>query len=108
MKYHNNHPKQMYQFFLKSTEEGTPPSFSKFAKNIGITLEELKSFRENDVFDRAWCECSEIRRDYLIDNALTKRYDPSFVKFILASEFGVGEISDETKDIKVSIAVTDN
>lgn len=86
--------------------DGTPPSFSKFARSIGVTVGELEGFRRHKEFDRAWRECIEIRRDYLTDSALTRRYDPSFVKFLLTEEFAA-EITgaDEDKSISVSIKV---
>jgi hypothetical protein len=73
----------MYRFFNSYTDVGAP-SFVKFARLAGFTLEELESFRKHTKFDRAWRECSEIRRDYLIDMALTKRHDPSFTKYLLS------------------------
>lgn len=83
-------PRQIYLFFTTYSDVGAP-SFEKFARSIGATLAEIGKWRKNKEFDRAWRECSEIRKDYLIDTALTKRHDPSFVKFLLTTEFGVGE-----------------
>ena len=80
----------MYGFFLSYCEQGAP-SFSKFARSIGVTLEDLEKFRGHGEFDRAYRECSEIRRDYLIDNALGKKQDATMTKFILSAEFGMGE-----------------
>ncbi len=94
-KYDSELPRQMYTFF-SSYEDVGAPSFGKFARSIGITHEELSDFRKHAEFDRAWRECSEIRRDYLIDRALTKRHDPSFVKFLLVAEFGMGEENEQT------------
>ena len=94
-KYDRELPRQMYAFFSGYDEPGAP-SFEKFARSIGVTLEELSGYRRKSEFDRAWRECSEIRRDYLIDRALTKRHDPSFVKFLLAAELGMGEESENS------------
>ena len=101
-------PRKMYSFFNAYTDAGLP-SFTKFAKSIGVTLAELEGYRENDAFDRAYRECSEIRRDYLIDNGLTKRFDSSLTKFLLASEFRMGEekISDEERSIQFTLEVID-
>ena len=74
----------MYTYFTTFTQGTTAPSFSKFALSIGITLEELNSYRKNKTFDAAYRECSEIRKDYLIDMALSKRFDASFTKFLLS------------------------
>ena len=74
----------MYSYFISYNEPTGAPSFSKFARRISVTLEDLESFRKHREFDAAWRECSEIRRDYLIDSALSKRMDASFTKFILS------------------------
>ena len=76
------------------------PSFSKFARSIGMTVADLTEFRKNKKFDKAWCECIEIRRDYLIDLAITKRGDSSFAKFLL-SEADDGE--DGTLDFRLTV-----
>lgn len=103
-KYEKGLPRQMYSYFISHTE-AEPPSFEKFARSIGLTLAELQSYRAHREFDRAWSECNEIRRDYLIDRALTKRYDASFVKFLLAWEFGAGEDSaDGEINVKVTVS----
>ena len=75
----------MYIYFISFDDVGAP-SFSKFARRMGITLADLAEYRSHKLFDRAYIECSEIRRDYLKDRALTKRYDPSFVKYLLDTE----------------------
>ena len=79
-------PREMYVYFLGYDEAGSAPSFQKFAAHKGLTLEELLSFKVHKKFDEAYRECSEIRRDYLIDRALCKRFDPSFVKFLISDE----------------------
>ena len=104
IEYCDDLPRRMYTFFAGYSEFGAP-SFSKFARSIGITLEELRSFREHSDFDRAWRECNEIRRDYLIDTALAKRADASIVKFILCSEFNMGQEETVDNDITVSLEV---
>ena len=94
----------MYLYFTGYSESFGAPSFSKFARSIGITLEDLQSFRRKREFDAAWRECSEIRRDYLIDMALSKRADASFTKFIYALEYP-GIIEDT--EMRVSLSVVD-
>ena len=78
---------KMYGFFKNYTGDGAP-SFSKFARETGLTLERLESFKENGEFNRIYRECKEIRRDIIIDKALTKRADASFAKFLLSEEGG--------------------
>jgi hypothetical protein len=105
-KYTNDLPSRLYTFFLSFDGVGAP-SFSKFARSIGATLSDIERFRRHGEFERAYQECSEIRRDYLIDNGLVKRFDSSFTKFLLNAEYGMGEarMSDEDKDIKVTLEV---
>ena len=81
-KYTNDLPRKLYSFFLNYDDIGAP-SFSKFARSIGVTVADLERLRRHKRFDSAVRECEEIRRDYLIDRALDKRFDPTFVKFLL-------------------------
>lgn len=75
---------RMYLFFISYDEIGAP-SFVKFAKSIGATSADLERFRSHKHFNRAYLECLEIRRDFMIDRALERRFDGSFVKFLLSS-----------------------
>ena len=98
-------PRRIYTFFKEYDAPGVP-SFSKFAKSIGATLGDVERYRRHGEFDRAYRECSEIRRDHLIDNGLTKRYDSSLVKFLLSAEYGMGDSKfTDDNDIKVTVEV---
>ncbi len=103
IKYSSDMPRLLYTFFITHSDTASAPSFEKFARSIGATLAEIQGFRERGEFDRAWRECSEIRRDYLIDAALTRRFDPSLVKFLLSAEFGMG---DEDKESDNALELT--
>ena len=105
-KYTTDLPRRLYTFFLNYDGAGAP-SFSKFARSIGATLSDIESYRKHGEFERAYQECSEIRRDYLIDNGLVKRFDSSFTKFLLSSEYGMGDTKEtkDDKDIKVTLEV---
>lgn len=107
VKYSDELPRRLYTFFTTYENGAGAPSFSKFARSIGITLEELRSFKKHDEFERAFRECNEIRRDYLIDAALTKRMDASTVKFLLCSEFNMGEAEEADKELSISLEVVD-
>ena len=96
-KYSKELPKRLYTFFISGADSNSAPSFQKFARSIGVTLSDVEEFRKHSEFERAYRECNEIRRDYLIDAALTRRYDSSFSKFLLAAEYGMGE-KDKEKD----------
>ena len=101
--YKKEYPRAMYLFFSAYSGEGIP-SFRKFAASIGATAEDIKCFRDHREFDRAYRECSEIRRDYLIDNALAKRFDPSFTKFLLSTEYQAeGDEADDSIDVRVEV-----
>ena len=75
---------QMIAYFKGYDERYGAPSFTKFARLMGISLSSIEGLRRQKKFDQVYRECSEIRRDYLIDKALDKRFDPSFVKFLLS------------------------
>lgn len=96
---------RMYLFFLSYEDRGAP-SFQKFAISIGATSEDVERFREHKNFDRAYRECSEIRRDYLIDRALDRRFDPSFVKFLLSSDDSDTE-AESSKEFTLRLEVSD-
>lgn len=104
-KYRKELPRELYTYFISATE--TVPSFSKFARSIGLTLEDLSSFREKGEFDKAWRDCIEIRRDYLIDAALAKRADPSFVKYLLSEEEAARGERSGSDELAVCISVVD-
>ena len=86
---------EMTAFFEGYSERTGAPSFEKFARAKGITLSRLQDFRKHKRFDAAYRECGEIRRDYLIDNALIKRFDPTFVRHLITDE-AEAEASDST------------
>ncbi len=105
-KYRSDMPKLLYTFFISQAESGQIPSLEKFARSIGVTLEDLVRFRKKGEFERACRESNEIRRDYLIDAALTKRHDGSFTKFILGSEYGMKERDIEKEDTSLDVMLT--
>lgn len=105
VKYKSDLPRLLYLFFSTYNDTASAPSFEKFARSIGATQKDLERFREHRQFDLAYRECNEIRRDYLIDAALTRRYDPSFVKFLLAAEFGMGEKEKEKEDTGLTVTL---
>ena len=104
LKYTKDLPRRIYTFFLNFDGPGAP-SFSKFARSIGATLDDLEGFKRHGEFARAYQECSEIRRDYLIDNGLVKRFDSSFTKFLLTSEYGMGDTKDKDEDREINVTL---
>ena len=101
LKYTKDMPKQLYLFFVNFAENTGAPSFHKFARSIGTTVEELERLRQHKEFDRAWREAKEIRRDYLTDKALVKHFDPTFVKYLLSEEE-----KEESSDGNISVLIT--
>ena len=98
-------PRRLYTYFTGYSGMGAP-SLSKFARELGITHADVLRFKEKyGEFRRACEECSEIRRDYLIDNALGKKQDASMTRFILSAEFGMGEDRDTTPQEPLSVTV---
>ena len=109
VKYERDLPRRLYTYFVSYKETVGAPSFLKFARSIGATLSDIERFKKHKEFLRAYNECNEIRRDYLIDNALCKRFDGSMTKFLLSAEFGMGEEKDSATDdgIQVTLEVID-
>ncbi len=103
VKYDKTLPKRLYTYFRSYDESGGAPSFVKFATANGYTLDTLLDFRKHKKFDMAYRAANEIRRDYLIDHALSRRFDPSFVKFLLTEEYGEGEGVDNTLEVVLTV-----
>ena len=92
---------RMYRFFIGYDDRGLP-SVHKFARACGLTVEDIERFRRHSHFDRAYRECMEIRRDYLIDRALDRRFDSSFTKFLIQLE---GEQEEKDNEIYLRLEV---
>ena len=103
-KYRSDLPHLMYTYFIGFADQGAP-SLTKFARKVGVTTEDLKRFLSHPEFERAYRECSEIRRDYLIDGALGKRLDPSTVKYLLSAEFHMDEEKITDEGLQVTLEV---
>lgn len=104
-KYSSDMPGKMYRYFISYDDRGAP-SINKFARNSGMTSDDIEGFRKHKKFDKAYRECCEIRKDYLIDRALDKRFDASFVKFLLSYESGVTEDNDD-KNLTLHLEVSE-
>ena len=93
----------MYHFFLGYDDRGLP-SFAKFARSVGLTVGDIERFRRYKRFEIAYRECQEIRKDYLIDRALDKRFDGSFAKFLISIDT---EASGDSGDITLNLRVNE-
>ncbi len=110
MQYKKDYAKKMLDFFAYGEGKGLP-SFEKFAFSIGALRADLERWRKEDpIFSKCYDECVFRLCDMLTDGALIKRYDPSFVKFLLSSRYGFSEDEekDETKPFEVKITVLDD
>ena len=103
MKYKKALPRLIYTYFVTYNETFGAPSIAKFARSIGATVAEIESFRTHGEFDRAYRECNEIRRDYLIDNALSKRFDSSLVKYLLDLDIKTEVASGEGLEVTLRV-----
>ena len=106
-KYTKDMPRMLYSYFLDAVASGEIPSISKFARRIAMTVDDIEGFRAHGEFEKAYKEVNEIRRDYLIDSALLRKFDSSFTKFILSAEYGEGTDGGADDNITVSIKVED-
>ena len=104
--YKNEYPRLLYTYFVTYDDTFGAPSFSKFARSIGATVRDIERFRTHAKFDEAYRECNEIRRDYLIGNALSKRFDSSFTKFLISLEYP--EITDGESKLEVTLEVLED
>ena len=95
----------MLDYFATYRGEDGIPSFSKFRRSVSLSLSDFERLKKKRSFREAVDECSEFRRDYLIDCGLTKRFDASFVKFLLQSELECTESDEDT--LTVSFEVID-
>jgi hypothetical protein len=98
--------KKMVVYFRTYDDVGAP-SFDKFCAKLGVTKEELMELRGSRRFDTAYRECSDIQRDFLVDRALEKRFDPNFVKFLLSYEKEEKETEGLPGHFSLSIEVSE-
>ena len=104
--YKNEYPRLLYTYFVTYGDAFGAPSLSKFARSIGATMADIERFRAHAKFDEACRECNEIRRDYLIDNALSKRFDSSFTKFLISLEYP--ENTESENNLAVTLEVLED
>ena len=112
MEYNKEYCKKMLNFFTYGDGKALP-SFPKFAFSIGAHTADLERWRqENGEFAMAYEECVARLCDMLKDGALVKRFDSSFVKFLLSSKYGFSESEEEAGDdtpfeVKITVMGTE-
>ena len=108
MNYNKEYAKKMLDFFSYGDGKALP-SFPKFAFSIGACSSDLEKWKqENEDFAMAYDECVTRLCDMLTDGALVKRFDSSFVKFLLSSKYGFSDGKENSADdtpfeVKISV-----
>lgn len=94
----------LIDYFANYSGQDGAPSLAKFRRGHGISYSDFEKLKRRRDFRDALKECSEFRRDYLIDCGLTKRFDASFVKFLLQLEDNIGENEDNVPHISFEVS----
>ena len=108
--YSSKYKRSMYEHFsrLITNEKGEVvgiPSIVSFAKEIGVSLGTVERWiQEHEELSEVYSECTERRKQLIIDAAFCKKIDPTFAKFYLSAEFGLGEKNEGEGE---GISVTD-
>lgn len=106
MEYDPSLERQMLSYFGGQIDSEYP-TFSSFARRVGLPLAQLESWqRDIPAFHAVWEECRARQKSALIQGGLTKRFDPSFAKFLLCHEFGFGEENTEG-ELTVTVEVVE-
>ncbi len=104
MKYRKELPARLLSFFDFSAGEGLP-TFSDFRRQEGLCLRDFSRFLKRADFAAAVAEANARLADALRVGALTKRYDPSFVKFLLTEADGGqdGEAAERRFSVEIRV-----
>lgn len=106
MEYDPSLERQMLSYF-GGHDDSEYPTFSHFARCVGLPLAQLESWRQEiPAFRAVWEECRARQKAKLICGGLTKTFDPSFAKFLLCHEFGFGEENTEA-ELTVTVEVVE-
>jgi hypothetical protein len=93
----------LIDYFANYNGTDGAPSFAKFRRGHGLSYADFERLKKKRGFSDVLKECSEFRRDYLIDCGLTKRFDASFVKFVLQIEGESGDVEIGTPIISFEV-----
>lgn len=84
MRYKTEYCQALLDYFRQGGD-GALPSLARFAYGLGIPYGLLAVWeRDHDEFATAMREARRILEELLVDKALAKAYDPTFVKFLLS------------------------
>lgn len=83
-----------------------PPSFREFAQSLGVRYKKLEQWAQKyPEFQEAMEECTEIYKDFLIENGLLGQYPGDFTKFVAKNKVGMKD-QTEQKNLTVNWSVT--
>lgn len=84
------------------------PSFVSFAETLGVPISQIEKWRREHVdFDKACEDACELLRQLLMDAALSGTVNVTAAKFILSSEFGMGNSSPKRGEVTEGISDAD-
>lgn len=105
-KYKEEYCDKMLKFFEECEEEERYPSFSKFARSIGVHESTLYIWADKyPSFRNTKTECEAIQRDLLVNNALIEKFNPAFTKFLLSANHGMSEKTETDSSITLKVAM---
>lgn len=107
-KYNERYCKEIVEYFLD--EEVIFPTFEEFGTRIGVLAETLKNWTmSHPRFRDAHALCEQIQKQRLIVGGLTRAFEPSFAKFVAASNHGMRDKveqdikADTTLEVKINV-----
>lgn len=94
---------KLLEFFRHYSDvEAGVPTLQRFAQSIGTYTDACCAWvREHDDFATAFVEAMRIQERMLINGGLTRVFDPSFAKFLLAANHGYRE-KDEKANVELN------
>lgn len=105
VKYRRGYARRMTDYFRRASEDGYIPTFSGAAAHLGVDNLTLLRWRgESPEFDGAYRESRLLLADLLTEGGLTKRFDSSLVRLLLAGLTGEDEEGDD-RSLEVTVRV---
>ena len=103
LKYKEEYCERMLNYF---NQEGGYPTFELFAASIGVERTTLyKWCAAHPRFQHAYARCKDIQLGKTIEGAMSKRYDPSFAKFICSACHGMREKTETDTTLRFEVEI---
>jgi hypothetical protein len=97
----------MLQFFKDASSNNTFPSMCAYAAHTGHNRVTLKEWADaHEEFGITYKQCMDIAEANLTQNALMRKYDSGFAKFIGSNYHGLRDKQEVDQNINGSIAVS--